>query len=105
MSICLLLSVTVSRSGRKVFSYLFANVMKVLEDATSMHDFCINLSFSRYISYICKEALHGLPLFDFVYSFPALFKKVLLWHYWSIHKESLPLHLLKNALIFVKTKG
>lgn len=78
-------------SGDGVPSFVHPSGMTEL----GLHDFCINLSFSRYISYICKEALHGLPLFDFVYSFPALFKKVLLWHYWSIHKESLPLHLLK----------
>ena len=33
VSICLLLSVTVSRLGRKVFAYLNANVVKVLGNA------------------------------------------------------------------------
>jgi hypothetical protein len=33
VSICLLLSVTVSRLGRKVFAYLNANVVKVFKDA------------------------------------------------------------------------
>ena len=39
------------------FTYLNANLVKVLEVTTPTHDFCLNLSFSRYNSSIQTRGL------------------------------------------------
>ena len=62
-----------------------------------------NLSFSRFISYICKEVPQTSRSLTLCIHFRRkIFKIVLLLGYWSVREECLPLQPLKNALIFVK---